>query len=65
MWEDWSRLRKTRGAEVSEWELREQREREEGRKAEAEELGAAGELGCRGAVTHAPLIASAEDKEEE
>ena len=34
------------GSEVSEWELRERREREEEREAEAEELGAAGELGA-------------------
>ena len=31
------------GSEVSEWELRERREREEERRAEAEELGAAGD----------------------
>ena len=31
------------GTEVSEWELRERRVREEERRAEAEELGAAGE----------------------
>ena len=37
-------------SEVSEWELRERREREEEREAEAEELGAAGELGAGGAA---------------
>jgi len=36
------------GSEVSEWELRERREREEERVAEAEELGAAGDLGDGG-----------------
>ena len=34
------------GSEVSEWELRELREREEERRAESEELGAAGESGA-------------------
>ena len=34
------------GSEASEWEVRERREREEERKAKAEELGAAGELGA-------------------
>ena len=34
------------GSDVSEWELRERREREEEREAEAEELGAAGEFGA-------------------
>ena len=33
-------------SEVSEWELRERREREEEREVEAEELGAVGELGA-------------------
>ena len=36
------------GSEVSEWELRELRERGEEREVEAEELGAAGELGVGG-----------------
>ena len=35
------------GSEVPEWELRERRERDEEMRAEAEELGAAGELGAR------------------
>ena len=34
------------GSEVSEWELRERRKREEERRAEAEELGAVAELGA-------------------
>jgi len=47
------------GSEVSEWERRERRERGEEREVEAEELGAAGELGVGGGATavptHAPL----------
>jgi hypothetical protein len=39
MWGGGSRLRTTRG-EASQWELREQREREEERRQEAEGLGA-------------------------
>ena len=38
-------------SDVSEWELRERREREEEREAEVEELGAAGELGAREELT--------------
>jgi len=41
------------GSGVSEWELRERREREEEREAEAEELGAAEELGFGGEL---PLL---------
>jgi len=49
MWEDWFRLMKAWGAsaEVSEWELRERRERGEERRAEADELGAVRELSAR------------------
>jgi len=44
------------GSEVSGWEPRELREREEGGRVEAEEPGAAGELGAGEAVpTHALL----------
>jgi len=43
MWEGWSRLRKTQGARCLS-ELRECREREEERRADAEGLGAAEEL---------------------
>ena len=46
------------GSQVSEWELRERREREEEWEAEVEELGAAGELGpgrnCRCFYPHPP-----------
>jgi len=45
MWEDWPRLRDT-GSVVSKWERGERGERGEERRAEAKDLGAAGELGA-------------------
>jgi len=55
------------GSEASGWELRELREREEERRAAAEELGAAGELGSGEELPLFPptpsFMASAEDEE--
>jgi len=56
------------GSEASEWELRECREREEERRAEAEEVGAAGELGAGEEPLLLPtpsFMASAGDEEEQ
>jgi len=54
------------GSQVSEWELRERREREEEWEAEAEERGAAGELGAREELPlllpTPPFMASAEEE---
>ena len=54
------------GSQVSEWELRERREREEEREAEAEERGAAGELGAGEELPlflpMPPFMASAEEE---
>ena len=56
------------GSEVSEWELRERREREEEQEVEAEELGAAGELGAGEELSlFLPIpsfMASAEEQQE-
>ena len=53
------------GSEALEWELRERREREEERGAEAEELGAEGEFGAGEEallfLSTPPFMASAEE----
>jgi hypothetical protein len=56
------------GSEVSEWELRERQDQEEERRAEAEGLGAAGELGAGEEPLFLPtpsFMASGDDEEEE
>ena len=50
------------GSEVSEWELRERREREEERRAEAEALGAEEELGGGGTTAVPSFMASVEEE---
>jgi len=54
------------GSQVSEWELRDRREREEEREAGVEELGAAGELDAGEELSlflpTSPFMASAEEE---